>query len=159
MSCGVSWRLGIVASTDDTSSMNFAKRRELASRLLDGYVHGPAAATAATTRALAKVATAQNVVLVEGISDQIAVETLARRRDRDLDAEGVVVLPIGGAHAIARYLALLGPDGAGLGSPETQDDLEGLGFYVCVEDLEDELIRSIGVAQVEVLIDSQGDLG
>lgn len=182
MSCGVSWRLGIVASTDDTSSMNFAKRRELASRLLDGYVHGPAAATAATTRALAKVASAQTVVLVEGISDQIAVETLARRRDRDLDAEGVVVLPIGGAHAIARYLALLGPDGAGLrltglcdlaeedvfrrglvgaglGSPETQDDLEGLGFYVCVEDLEDELIRSIGVAQVEVLIGSQGDLG
>ncbi|HET7012513.1 MAG TPA: ATP-dependent endonuclease [Streptosporangiaceae bacterium] len=171
-----------MASTDDTSSMNFAKRRELASRLLDGYVHGPAAATAATTRALAKVASAQTVVLVEGISDQIAVETLARRRDRDLDAEGVVVLPIGGAHAIARYLALLGRDGAGLrltglcdlaeeevfrrglagaglGSPATRDDLGRLGFYVCVEDLEDELIRSIGVAQVEVLIDSQGDLG
>jgi predicted ATP-dependent endonuclease of OLD family len=35
-------------------------------------------------------------VLVEGISDQIAVETLAGRRDQDLDAKGVVVLPIGG---------------------------------------------------------------
>ncbi len=215
-----------MAGTDDTSSMNFAKRRELASRLLDGYVHGPAAATAATTRALAKVAAAQTVVLVEGISDQIAVETLARRRDRDLDAEGVVVLPMGGAHSIARYLALLGPDGAGLrlaglcdlaevdvfrrrlteaglagdglagdglagdglagdgpagdglagdgpagdglagdglaggrGPREAREDLERLVFYVCVEDLEDELIRAIGVAQVEVLIDSQGDLG
>ena len=182
--------------------MNFTKRRELASRLLEGYVHGPAAATAATTRALAKVATAQTVVLVEGISDQIAVETLAGRRDRDLEVEGVVVLPIGGAHAIARFLTLLGPAGAGLrltglcdvgeenvfrrglisaglgssglgspgpgssglgssglGSPEKREDMERLGFYVCVEDLEDELIRAIGLSQVEVLFDSQGDLG
>jgi hypothetical protein len=37
--------------------------------------------------------------------------------------------------------------------------MERLGFYVCVEDLEDELIRAIGAAQVEALIDSQGDLG
>src|SRR5262249_30878598 len=136
--------------------MNFIRRRELANRLLDGYVHGPAAATAATTRALAKVPNARTVVLVEGISDQIAIETLADRRDRDLDAEGVVVLPIGGAHAISRYLTLLGPAGAdlrltglcdlaeeqvfrrglattglgdaGLGLPETRDDLERLGF-------------------------------
>ncbi len=162
--------------------MNFTRRRELASRLLEGYVHGPAAATQATARALGKVATAQAVVLVEGISDQIAIEALAGRRERDLEAEGVVVLPIGGAHAIARYLTQLGPAGtglrlaglcdegeeqvfrrglasAGLGSPKTRADLERLGFYVCVEDLEDELIRAIGVAEVEALIDSQGDLG
>jgi hypothetical protein len=37
--------------------------------------------------------------------------------------------------------------------------MERLGFYVCVEDLEDELIRAIGAARVEELIDSQGDLG
>ena len=37
--------------------------------------------------------------------------------------------------------------------------MEQLGFYVCVEDLEDELIRAIGPAQVETLIASQGDLG
>ena len=35
--------------------------------------------------------------------------------------------------------------------------MERLGFYVCVEDLEDELIRAIGAAGVEALIDSQGD--
>lgn len=37
--------------------------------------------------------------------------------------------------------------------------MEGLGFYVCVEDLEDELIRAIGVAEVEALLASQEDLG
>ncbi|MGH3403079.1 MAG: TOPRIM nucleotidyl transferase/hydrolase domain-containing protein [Streptosporangiaceae bacterium] len=162
--------------------MDIARRRELAGRLLDGYVHGPAAATEATARALAKVPAAQAVVLVEGISDQIAVETLAGRRGRDLDAERVVVLPMGGAHALARYLRQLGPAGAGLrlaglcdageenvvrrglasggmGSPRTRAGLERLGFYVCVEDLEDELIRAVGVARVEELAYSQGDLG
>jgi len=145
-------------------------------------VHGPAAATEATARALAKVAAAEAVVLVEGISDQIAVETLAARRGRDLGAERVVVLPTGGAHAITRYLREFGPAGsglrlaglcdigeetvvrrglasAGIGSPGTRADMETLGFYVCVEDLEDELIRAVGTAQVEALIDSQGDLG
>jgi hypothetical protein len=161
--------------------MDITGRRELASRLLDGYVHGPAAATEATARALAKVATAEAVVLVEGVSDQIAVETLAAARGRDLAADRVVVLPIGGAHAITRYLTQFGPAGAGLrlagmcdageedvirrglaragvGPAETRADMERLGFYVCVADLEDELIRAIGVAGVEAVIDSQGDL-
>jgi hypothetical protein len=162
--------------------MDRATRRELASRLLDGYVHGPAAATEATALALAKAAAATAIVLVEGISDQIAVETLAARRGRDLAAERVVVLPIGGAHAITRYLTRFGPAGAdlrlaglcdlgeeevvrrglasaGIASPGTRADMERLGFFVCVEDLEDELIRAIGDAGVEALIDSQGDLG
>ncbi len=162
--------------------MDIITRRELASRLLDGYVHGPAAATEATARALAKVAAAEAVLLVEGISDQIAVETLAARCGRDLGAERMVVLPTGGAHAVTRYLTRLGPAGAGLrlaglcdlgeenvvrralasagiGSPGTRADMERLGFYVCAEDLEDELIRAIGAARVEALIDSQGDLG
>jgi len=162
--------------------MDITRRRELASRLLDGYVHGPAAATEATARALAKAAAARAVVLVEGISDQIAVETLAARRGRDLSADHVVVVPTGGVHGITRYLAQFGPAGAGLrlsglcdlgeenvfrrglatagiGSPRTRADMERLGFYVCVDDLEDELIRAIGVSKVERLIDSQGDLG
>jgi hypothetical protein len=163
--------------------MDASRRTELASRLLDGYVHGPGATTEATARALAKAAGAEVVVLVEGISDQIAIETLADRCGRDLAAERVVVLPIGGAHAIARYLARFGPAGAdlrlaglydageeevvrrglataGVGLPRTRADLERLGFYVCVEDLEDELIRAMGgVTRVEALIESQGDLG
>jgi predicted ATP-dependent endonuclease of OLD family len=51
------------------------------------------------------------VVLVEGVSDQLAVETLAARRGRDLAAEGVAVLPIGGAQAIGKVLAHYGPQG------------------------------------------------
>jgi hypothetical protein len=161
--------------------MDIGMRGELAARLLDGYVHGPAAATEATARALAKVTFAGAVVLVEGISDQIAVETLAARRGRDLDAERVAVVPVGGAHAITRYLRQFGPAGtdlslaglcdmgeesivrrglasAGIGSPGTRAEMERLGFYVCIEDLEDELIRAIGVTRVEAVIDSQRDL-
>ncbi len=157
-------------------------RRELASRLLSGYVHGPEAATQATARALTKAADANAVMLVEGVSDQMAVETIAARRGQDFGAQHVVVVPIGGAHAFTRYLKQFGPAGAGLrltglcdvgeenavrrglagagiGSPVGRADMERLGFYVCVEDLEDELIRAVGTARVAELIDSQGDLG
>jgi len=54
------------------------------------------------------------VILVEGVSDQRAVEAVAERRGRDLAAEGVTVVPIGGAQAIGRYLGRYGPDGLGL---------------------------------------------
>lgn len=157
--------------------------------MLAGYVNGPAAATEATARALGKLNKldsggdgASALILVEGVSDQIAVETLAARRGPDLDAEGILVFPMGGAHAVGRYLELFGPDGmdlrlaglcdaaeeeifrrgldaAGIGSPRNRAELERLGFHVCVEDLEDELLRAVGVTNVEALFDSQGDLG
>jgi Overcoming lysogenization defect protein-like, TOPRIM domain len=122
------------------------------------------------------------VVLVEGVSDQVALEALAKRRGRDLEAEGVSVLPIGGAQAIGGFLELFGPQGydvrlaglcdageedefrhgleqVGLGSNLiTRADMERLGFYVCVADLEDELIRSLGAAAVERVIEAQGGL-
>jgi hypothetical protein len=122
------------------------------------------------------------VVLVEGISDRVALETLAERRGRNLDAEGVAVVPIGGAQAIGRFLNQFGPQGlditlaglcdageesdfrrglerADLGSNLTRVDMERLGFYVCVEDLEDELIRALGADSVEEVVAAQGDLG
>jgi hypothetical protein len=156
-------------------------RRELARKALDGYERGIDATTRAAARALEKVDRALAVVLVEGISDQIALETAARGRGRDLDAERVVIVPIGGAHAIDRFLTRLGPLGtrrrlAGLcdlreegifrrglvatqvGSPRTRTEMEQLGFYVCVRDLEDELIRAVGTAGVEALFDSRDDL-
>ena len=162
--------------------MDVTERRELARRALDGYASGPAAPIRATARALARVEHAAVAVLVEGISDQIALETAAVRRGRDLEADRVVIVPIGGAHAIGRFLTTLGPLGTGLqlaglcdlheeeifrrglvaaqvGAPRTRTDLEHLGFYVCVNDLEDELIRAVGTAGVEALFDSQGDLG
>src|SRR5947209_7618840 len=123
------------------------------------------------------------VVLVEGISDRIAVETLAARLGRDLEGEGVSVVAIGGAHAIGHFLTRFGPAGAdamlaglydggeervirrrlqlaglGSGSELTRADMERLGFYVCVEDLEDELIRALGPASVQAVLDSEGDL-
>jgi hypothetical protein len=123
----------------------------------------------------------RGVVLVEGTSDQVAVETLAQRRDRDLRAEGVSIVPIGGAQAIGRFLDRYGPSGldvplaglcdaaeephfrralerAGLGSGLTRADMEALGFYVCVVDLEDELIRALGTDAVERVVEAQGDL-
>jgi hypothetical protein len=147
-----------------------------------GYVSGPEAATQATVMALARAAGARAVVLVEGISDQIAVETLAGRRGRRLGVEGVTVVPVGGAHAIARYLRRFGPGGAraslaglcdagaedivrrglaaaGVGSPRSRADLERMGFHVCVQDLEEELIRAAGAALAEELLGAQGDLG
>jgi hypothetical protein len=122
------------------------------------------------------------VVLVEGTSDQVALAALAERLGRNLDAEGVSIVPIGGAHAVGRFLDLFGPHGlglrlaglcdsaeeddfrrgleqAGLGSHRTRAELESLGFYVCVADLEDELIRALGVASVEEVVDAQGELG
>lgn len=155
--------------------------REPARRGLDGHPGGPAATTRATALALAKVDGAVAAVLVEGISDQIALETAAVRRGRDLEAERVVIVPIGGAHAIGHFLTRFGPMptrvrlaglcdlaeeevfrrglvAAGVGSPRTRSDMERLGFYVCVDDLEDELIRAVGTAGVEALFESQGDL-
>src|SRR5829696_7428397 len=44
------------------------------------------------------------VVLVEGVSDQLALEALAERRGRNLAAEGVSIVPIGGAHAIEEVI-------------------------------------------------------
>src|SRR2546423_15687855 len=56
----------------------------------------------------------RTVILVEGVSDQLALEALAQRRGRNLKAEGVAVVPIGGATNIGRALTLYGPGGAGL---------------------------------------------
>ena len=120
-------------------------------------------------------------MLVEGDSDRVAVETLARRLGLDLAGEGVGVVSIGGSKNITTYLERLGPRGlglrlaglcdqaqegdfqrglerAGFGSDLRRADLERLGFFVCVADLEDELIRSLGAAAVERVIDAEGEL-
>jgi hypothetical protein len=124
---------------------------------------------------------ARTVVLVEGVSDRRAVEALAQRQGRDLAAEGVAVVAMGGAQAIGRFLELYGPRGrglelaglcdlqeedefrrglerAGFGSNLTRADMEQLGFYVCVRDLEDELIRAHGPGAVQRIASFRGDL-
>jgi len=47
---------------------------------------------------------------------------------------------------------------AGLGSDLSISDMESLGFFVCVRDLEDELIRSLGPVAIEEVLTEQGDL-
>jgi hypothetical protein len=124
---------------------------------------------------------ARTVVIVEGVSDKLALEALAERRGRNLEAEGAAIVPIGGAQAIANTLDRFGPQGldvrlaglcdaaeeevvrralerAGLGANLTRADMERLGFYVCEADLEDELIRSLGAAAAEEVIEAQGQL-
>jgi hypothetical protein len=114
----------------------------------------------------------RTAVLLEGLSDLAAVEALAARRGRDLAAEGVCVVPMGGAMNIGRYAGLLGPPGLGLHLRGLCDEREqpfydrGLkrarapqqGFFVCVADLEDELIRTLGAARVEEIIRAEGEL-
>ncbi|MFP3989920.1 TOPRIM nucleotidyl transferase/hydrolase domain-containing protein [Streptomyces sp. E11-3] len=114
----------------------------------------------------------RTAVLLEGLSDLAAVEALATRRGRDLAAEGVCVVAMGGAMSVGRYAGLLGPPGLGLRLRGLCDEREqrfydrGLkrarvphrGFFVCVADLEDELIRALGTARVEEIIQAEGEL-
>ena len=117
-------------------------------------------------------------MLVEGTSDQVAVETLAERRGRDLVAERVEIVPIGGAQAIGRFLAAYGREvtiaglcdageeldfrraleRAGFGAGLTREGLERLGFYTCEPDLEGELIRALGADDVLRIAEAHGDL-
>ena len=62
-----------------------------------------------TPRRAAEAFSARTVVLVEGLSDALALEALARRRGRALDAEGVAIVPIGGSKNIGRFLDRFGP--------------------------------------------------
>src|SRR5262249_4535691 len=99
----------------------------------------------------------RGVVLVEGVSDRRAVEALARRRGRDLEAEGVAIVPMGGYGNLPRLLGqyrdvrLAGLYDIGeerhflraLGCVD-RADLERVGFYACMRDLEEELTRAVG---------------
>ena len=53
---------------------------------------------------LARCMPQAEVVLVEGTSDRCAVETLAQRRGRDLETEGVAIVPMGGYGNLPRLL-------------------------------------------------------
>lgn len=152
--------------------------REAAVAWAAGGVAAPEAA--GTARRLVTDGGVRTVVLVEGVSDRVAVEALAARRGRRLDAEGVCVVPLGGAMSVARFLDLFGPRGlgvrlaglcddaeegwfrrglerAGLGSGITRAGLEPLGFFVCVADLEEELIRALGADAVREVVAARGE--
>jgi hypothetical protein len=131
---------------------------------------------------LAGVTGLRAVALVEGASDAAALETLAGQRGLPLADSGIAIAVMGGATNVGHYLGALGPRGldvrlgglcdaaeepyfrralsqAGLGAVLSRRQLEGLGFYVCTADLEDELIRALGTEAVQEIIAGQGELG
>lgn len=124
-------------------------------------------------------------VLVEGASDQAAVQALALRCGRDFDVERISVIALGGVTNIAKFTAVLGPEGLGLALAGLYDvgeeryvrraleraypggsagahkigteRMQELGFFSCHADLEEELIASLGIVRVQEIIDEQGD--
>ena len=121
------------------------------------------------------------VMVVEGESDQVAIEALAERRGVDFAAAGVQVECLGGAHRIGTFLEKFGAGGAGrrlaglcdageepvfrgalertgFGSELTRADMERLGFFVCIADLEAELVRALGAPRVEEILRANDDL-
>jgi hypothetical protein len=124
---------------------------------------------------------ARKVILVEGVSDILAVRATAERAGRNLDDEGIVVLSLGGGGGFDAHVKVLGPAGlgvellglcdvdheahwarrlelAGFGAAIDRETMEALGFFVCDRDLEDEFIKTLGVAAVERLIAAEGEL-
>jgi hypothetical protein len=120
------------------------------------------------------------VVLVEGESDRMALQTLADRRGRYLAAEGVTVVAMGGITNTRTFALHYGPHGLGIplagmyDAPEEAKLRHGLaaagldaalepagladmGFHKCSMDLEDELIRALGVEAVEAVIEAAGE--
>ena len=99
---------------------------------------------------------ARTVVLVEGTSDQRALEALAARRGRDLRLAGLCDAREADDFRRGLERAGMGPDP---GCRMRQEEMEAVGFFVCVADLEDELIRALGVDTVERVIEAQGEMG
>ncbi len=123
----------------------------------------------------------RSLILVEGVSDRVAVETLAARLGRNLPAEGIEVVELGGATNAGRFLVetlrtnrglalaglydeaeerffARGLERAGLGPVPDRDRLEQLSFFACVADLEDELISAVGEDRMLEVIEQQGEL-
>jgi len=139
-------------------------------RLTDGCVTG----------ANGEMTVPRAVVLVEGNSDRVALHTLSRRSGRDLAAEGVEVVAMGGITNTRAFASRYGPHGLGVplcglyDAPEEAvlrsglvaggvadalgpAELPGLGFFGCQSDLEDELIGALGIEGVEAVIEAAGE--
>lgn len=123
----------------------------------------------------------RTVVLAEGTSDAVALNTLATRLGLDLEGNRIAVVAMGGATNFAHFINLLMPyqqeiriaglcdageerlirrtlERAGFGTELTRPELGALGFFVCDVDLEDELIRSVGVEAILEAASEQGEL-
>ncbi len=137
---------------------------------LERAIRSRAAARLAVDDELCGTARASGIriaILVEGRSDVAAVVGLAARRGRDLASEGALVIPMGGAMSIARFVRVVGRDGLGwrvlglcdAGEREHYDRLlPRADVFACERDLEEELIRALGIPTAEGVLSDQGDL-
>ncbi|HSC87064.1 MAG TPA: TOPRIM nucleotidyl transferase/hydrolase domain-containing protein [Polyangiaceae bacterium] len=119
-------------------------------------------------------------MLVEGESDANAVRALAVRVGCDLDSGRIAIVSAGGVTNFARVLLAhlrAHPHARVCGMYDIGEEwhvrralaraellksdsgsLEASGFFACVADLEDELIRALGVAAVERVVEEQSEL-
>ena len=124
--------------------------------------------------------TIPTLVLVEGDSDAAAVRTLTDRMGIDLAMHLIEISSAGGVSNFSRVLADFvhsHPDADCCGMYDVaeerhvrralasaaipvagQESLESFGFFACVADLEDELIRALGAEAVERVLDAQDEL-
>jgi hypothetical protein len=107
--------------------------------------------SASATRATTTSRAARAAILVEGTSDQLAVEALARRRGRDLERYGD--LRLAGLYDAGEERHVL----RALGCSE-REELERAGFFACTRDLEDELTRAVGPDGMERVLAEQHEL-
>ncbi|MET3807861.1 hypothetical protein ABIB25_004888 [Nakamurella sp. UYEF19] len=125
---------------------------------------------------------ARVAVLVEGKSDREAVLALGASRGIDLNDNGATVVSMNGITNVARHIRELGPHGerlrltglydaaeerfvrrglelGGFTPDPGREGLAALGFHRCDRDLEDELIRALGVDRVLTVLEAERDLG
>jgi len=111
------------------------------------------------------------VILVEGESDRVALEAAARVLGLDLAGRDARVVSLGGAMNARRGAAAFGARGEGARLLGLCDRLEeryfrealadeaDAAYEVCVEDLEDELMRALGANGVLRVIEADGLAG
>lgn len=108
----------------------------------------------------------EEVLLVEGASDRAALLTVAGVLGRDL--AGVEIVAMGGITNLRKHLAAVVP-GARLAvlhdareTPYVDRTLAGhdgrVARFVCEADLEDELVRALGLPAVLEIVEAAGDL-
>jgi len=120
------------------------------------------------------------LVIVEGDSDATAVRALADLIGCDLGLHHIQVTPAAGVTNFSRVLrdsVRAHPDADVCGLYDAagewhvrraladaaipsgaHDSLESFGFFACVVDLEDELIRALGIEAVERVLEAQAEL-
>ncbi len=129
---------------------------------------------------MASSTTIRTLVLVEGDSDAAAVRALADRIGCDLELHHIQIRSAAGITNFPRLLAdfvRAHPSADFCGMYDVADErhvrralaeasipvaadqsLESLGFFACVADLEDELIRALGTEVVERVLEAQAEL-